>query len=167
MKCTNLVCKLVSFSILKYRRLTSTRDDSAALNCPRYPPFRNKPRRKWEGTANERQKERNYGRMPLSGNGTFYCAFVIAKLSGQFRVRSICMPLTKCTSQSRTHETKKIKTNYPKNVGIAGDRQAQFLFSVPILSFKTRKLNRTKILRLILSGTNLNLFLILLLFCQV
>lgn len=65
-------------------------DDSAVLNCRRYPPFRNKPRWKWRKNEQKKkisiykERERNYRRMSHSGNGAFYCAFVIVKLSGQF-----------------------------------------------------------------------------------
>lgn len=41
-------------------------------------------------------RQRNYSRMLRSGNGAFYCAFVIVKLSGQFCVGPIYAHVSRC-----------------------------------------------------------------------
>lgn len=41
--------------------------------------------------------QRNYSRMLRSGNGAFYCAFVIVKLSGQFCAEPIYAHVSRCT----------------------------------------------------------------------
>lgn len=45
-------------------------------------------------------RQRNYSRMLRSGNGAFYCAFVIVKLSGQFCVEPIYAHVSRCTRDS-------------------------------------------------------------------
>lgn len=46
-------------------------------------------------------RQRNYSRMLRSGNGAFYCAFVIVKLSGQFRVEPIYAHVSRCARDPR------------------------------------------------------------------
>lgn len=45
-------------------------------------------------------RQRNYSRMLRSGNGAFYCAFVIVKLSGQFCVEPIYAHASRCVRYS-------------------------------------------------------------------
>ena len=52
------------------------------------------------GKERRMDRQRNYSRMLRSGNGAFYCAFVIVKLSGQFCVGPIYAHVSRCTRDS-------------------------------------------------------------------